>query len=109
MVALTEAVAQHLRDNGFDAYRTTSFGGILTLDLVYGPRSFDWTTLTIEIDDHIEVYPPGTACLLRISMADPSSFDKLLEVVKRCHSDLLAHGIDAAYSSGWLFGNCIGR
>lgn len=92
------ALRLFLEENGFVVdYVSNS----LSVDLKYGPRGSDYTTLGVHICEYIEVYPPGIADLLRVPLADPMAFELVLRTIKECHSALLARGIEDMWSSGW--------
>lgn len=97
---LVDAVERFLIDEGFKVDRLSNS---LAVDLHYGQWSHQHTTLSIDVGEYIGIYPPGTACLLKIPLADPKSFEVMVATIRRCHRELLARGIDDLWKSGWKF------
>lgn len=95
------AVEQFLKEEGFTVDR---YYDALFVDLKYGEFGFEYTTLSIDVDDYISVHPPGTARLLRVPLSHPDSFQMLADVIRFCHRELLARGIDDMWNSHWRLG-----
>lgn len=99
MIDVVEAVGEYLKECGYTVDRT---GDSWFVDIVYGPRSFEYTVISVYINDGCaEVYPPGTACLLFVSLADPSSLEMISKVLSDTEHALKTRGIQDVWDSGW--------